>query len=224
MLCTSRLNLAECATRPDRSMPCNGAVTEIIHQLAESLGKAIDAKDTYTLAHSEEVAVISQTLALSMGLGHQMADLIHVAGHLHDLGKIGVPDEILAKTSPLTPKEWLEIRKHPDIGADILAPIACLRECGIVDMVRAHHERFDGSGYPKGLTGGQIPLGARIITVADSLSAMLQSRPYRTAKSFDEACREIARGMGSQFDPKVVAAFARVKDRVRDLVAMLRIE
>ena len=159
-----------------------------------------------------------------MGLGHQMADLIHVAGHLHDLGKIGVPDEILAKTSPLTPKEWLEIRKHPDIGADILAPIACLRECGIVDMVRAHHERFDGSGYPKGLTGGQIPLGARIITVADSLSAMLQSRPYRTAKSFDEACREIARGVGSQFDPKVVAAFARVKDRVRDLVAMLRIE
>ena len=174
MLCTSRLNLAECATRPDRSMPCNGAVTEIIHQLAESLGKAIDAKATYTLAHSEEVAVISQTLALSMGLGHQMADLIHVAGHLHDLGKIGVPDEILAKTSPLTPKEWLEIRKHPVIGADILAPIACLRECGIVDMVRAHHERFDGSGYPKGLTGGQIPLGARIITVADSLSAMLQ--------------------------------------------------
>ena len=139
MLCNSRLNLAECAHRPDRSMPCNGAVTEIIHQLAESLGKAIDAKDTYTLAHSEEVAVISQTLALSMGLGHQMADIIHVAGHLHDLGKIGVPDEILAKTTPLTSDEWLAIRKHPDIGADILAPIACLRECGIVDMVRAHH-------------------------------------------------------------------------------------
>lgn len=224
MLCNSRLNLAECAHRPDRSMPCNGAVTEIIHQLAESLGKAIDAKDTYTLAHSEEVAVISQTLALSMGLGHQMADLIHVAGHLHDLGKIGVPDEILAKTTHLTSEEWLAIRKHPDIGADILAPIACLRECGIVDMVRAHHERFDGSGYPQGLAGAQIPLGARIIAVADSLSAMLQSRPYRAAKSFNEACREIARGMGSQFDPKVVAAFARVKDRVRDLVAMLRIE
>ena len=224
MLCNSRLNLAECAHRPDRSMPCNGAVTEIIHQLAESLGKAIDAKDTYTLAHSEEVAVISQTLALSMGLGHQMADIIHVAGHLHDLGKIGVADEILANTTPLTSDEWLAIRKHPDIGADILAPIACLRECGIVDMVRAHHERFDGSGYPQGLAGGQIPLGARIIAVADSLSAMLQSRPYRAAKSFDEACREIARGMGSQFDPKVVAAFARVKDRVRDLVAMLRIE
>ncbi|QCC85624.1 HD-GYP domain-containing protein [Desulfovibrio desulfuricans] len=223
MLCTSRLNLAECARRQDRSTPDSNTVTEIIHQLAESLGKAIDAKDTYTLAHSEEVAVISQTLALSMGLGHQMADLIHVAGHLHDLGKIGVPDEILAKTSPLITKEWLAIRKHPDIGADILAPIACLRECGIVDMVRAHHERFDGKGYPQGLTGGHIPLGARIIAVADSLSAMLQSRPYRQAKTFDEACREITRGTGNQFDPQVVAAFARVKDRLRDLVAMLRV-
>ena len=224
MLCETRLNLVDNAHRQEHPVPCHSAVTEIIHQLAESLGKAIDAKDTYTLAHSEEVAVISQTLALSMGLGHQMADLIHVAGHLHDLGKIGVPDEILAKTSTLTPKEWLAIRKHPDIGADILAPIACLRECGIVDMVRAHHERYDGSGYPQGLAGGHIPLGARIIAVADSLSAMLQSRPYRAAKSFDEACREIAQGTGSQFDPKVVAAFARVTDRLRDLVAMLRIE
>ena len=126
MLCNSRLNLAECAHRPDRSMPCNGAVTEIIHQLAESLGKAIDAKDTYTLAHSEEVAVISQTLALSMGLGHQMADIIHVAGHLHDLGKIGVPEALLAKTTPLTSDEWLAIRKHQTLGQIYLLPLpAC---------------------------------------------------------------------------------------------------
>lgn len=222
MLCHSRLYLAENELRQEKHAACDNAVTEIIHQLAESLGKAIDAKDTYTLAHSEEVAVISQTLALSMGLEHQIADIIHVAGHLHDLGKIGVPDAILGKPSELAPKEWLAVRKHPDIGADILAPIACLRECGIVDMVRAHHERFDGTGYPQGLKGGHIPLGARIIAVADSLSAMLQSRPYRSAKSFDEACREIARGAGSQFDPDVVKAFIRVKDRLRDIVAMLR--
>ena len=224
MLCHSRLNLAESATRREKLVPCSSAVTEIIHQLAESLGKAIDAKDTYTLAHSEEVAIISQALALAMGLGHQAADIIHVAGHLHDLGKIGVPDDILAKTSALTPKEWLAIRKHPDMGADILAPIACLRDCGIVDMVRAHHERFDGNGYPQGLKGGHIPLGARIITVADSLSAMLQSRPYRQAKTFDEACREIIKGTSSQFDPDVVKAFMSIRDRLRDLVAMLRIE
>lgn len=223
MLFSSKLNPVECARRQNRAAPCQSAVTEIIHQLAESLGKAIDAKDTYTLAHSEEVAVISQTLALAMGLAHQTADLIHVAGHLHDLGKIGVPDDILSKTSGLTPKEWLAIRKHPDIGADILAPIACLRECGIVDMVRAHHEKFDGNGYPQGLKGGFIPLGARIIAVADSLSAMLQSRPYRQAKTFDQACREIVHGSGSQFDPKVVAAFVKVQDRLRDLVAMLRV-
>ena len=224
MLCHSRLNLAESATRREKLVPCSSAVTEIIHQLAESLGKAIDAKDTYTLAHSEEVAIISQALALAMGLGHQAADIIHVAGHLHDLGKIGVPDDILAKTSALTPKEWLAIRKHPDMGADILAPIACLRDCGIVDMVRAHHERFDGNGYPQGLKGGHIPLGARIITVADSLSAMLQSRPYRQAKTFDEACREIIKGTSSQFDPDVVKAFMSIRDRLRDLVAMLRVE
>ena len=222
MLCHSRLNLAENATRHEKLVPCSSAVTEIIHQLAESLGKAIDAKDTYTLAHSEEVAIISQALALAMGLGHQADDIIHVAGHLHDLGKIGVPDDILAKTSALTPKEWLAIRKHPDMGADILAPIACLRDCGIVDMVRAHHERFDGNGYPQGLKGGHIPLGARIITVADSLSAMLQSRPYRQAKTFDEACREIIKGTSSQFDPDVVKAFMSIRDRLRDLVAMLR--
>lgn len=222
MLCHSRLNLAENATRHEKLVPCSAAVTEIIHQLAESLGKAIDAKDTYTLAHSEEVAIISQALALAMGLGHQAADIIHVAGHLHDLGKIGVPDDILAKTSALTPKEWLAIRKHPDMGADILAPIACLRDCGIVDMVRAHHERFDGNGYPQGLKGGHIPLGARIISVADSLSAMLQSRPYRQAKTFDEACREIIKGTSSQFDPDVVKAFMSIRDRLRDLVAMLR--
>lgn len=224
MLCHSSLNLAASALRHEKLAPCHTAVTEIVHQLAESLGKAIDAKDTYTLAHSEEVAVISQTLALAMGLGHQAADIIHVAGHLHDLGKIGVPDDILGKTSALTPEEWLAIRKHPDIGADILAPIACLRECGIVDMVRAHHERFDGSGYPQGLKGSQIPLGGRIISVADSLSAMLQSRPYRKAKTFDQACLEIVRGAGSQFDPEVVKAALKVRDRLRDLVAMLRIE
>ena len=224
MLCHSSLNLAASAFRHEKLAPCHTAVTEIVHQLAESLGKAIDAKDTYTLAHSEEVAVISQTLALAMGLGHQAADIIHVAGHLHDLGKIGVPDDILGKTSALTPEEWLAIRKHPDIGADILAPIACLRECGIVDMVRAHHERFDGSGYPQDLKGSQIPLGGRIISVADSLSAMLQSRPYRKAKTFDQACLEIVRGAGSQFDPEVVKAALKVRDRLRDLVAMLRIE
>lgn len=222
MLCLSTLAISGDAQPADSTPSRTCDVTEILHQLADSLGKAIDAKDTYTLAHSEEVAIVAQTVALAMGLSRQQADFIHVAGHLHDLGKIGVPDHILGKCAALTPDELRAVRKHPDIGADILMPIACLREYGIVDMVRAHHERFDGNGYPQGLRGALIPLGARIITVADSLSAMLQSRPYRKARSFAEACREIRRGMGTQFDPDAAVAFMNVADRVRDLLAMLR--
>lgn len=201
--------------------PC-GSVTDLIHQLAESLGKAIDAKDAHTLAHSEEVAVVSQSLALAMGLDSRTADHIHVAGHLHDIGKIGVPDHILGKPAPLTPLEWETIREHPDRGADILMPLACLRESGIVAMVRAHHEWFDGRGYPQGLAGQRLPLGARVIAVADGLSAMLQARPYRPPLSFEAASREILRGAGSQFDPGVVAAFVAIKDQLRDMLAGYR--
>lgn len=222
MLCLSSLETHGGAL-PENCGPSRTCdVTEILHQMADSLGKAIDAKDACTLAHSEEVAVVAQAVALAMGLNHQQADYIHVAGHLHDLGKIGVPDSILGKCGALTPEERLAVRRHPDIGANILMPIACLREYGIVDMVRAHHERFDGQGYPQGLQGVHIPLGARIIAIADSLSAMLQSRPYRAALSYAAACQEIRRGMGGQFDPEVAVAFLNVADRVRDMLAMLR--
>jgi|GEM_PF-2024987 len=148
MLKSPHLDLSGSLTEPLQRMQCNHSVTELLHQLAESLGKAIDAKDTHTLAHSEEVAVVSHTLALAMGLNNHLADIIHVAGHLHDLGKIGVPDHILAKPCVLTPPEWERVRTHPGLGADILMPLACLRESGIVDMVRSHHERFDGRDYP----------------------------------------------------------------------------
>ena len=198
------------------------AVTGLIHQLAESLGKAIDAKDSHTLAHSEEVAVIAQSLALGMGLDRRLADLIHVAGHLHDIGKIGVPDHVLVKPGPLTAEQWRIMRTHPGLGADILAPLDCLRETGVADMVRAHHERFDGKGYPHGLSGGRIPLGARVIAVADALSAMLQARPYRPALPFERAAGEILRGAGRHFDPRVVEAFADTKDSLREMVAVYR--
>lgn len=196
-------------------------VTTVLHQFAESLGFAIDAKDPYTSMHSEEVAEVSHALALSMGLSPSEADIIHVAGHLHDIGKIGVPDSVLKKRGSLNASEWQSIRRHPKAGADILRPVSSLKNLGVVDMVLHHHERYDGTGYPHGLKGIQIPLGARIIAVADSLSAMLQDRPYRVSKDFDAAKEEIVRCSGTQFDPRVVYALERVADAVRGMVNIL---
>ena len=184
-------------------------------------GNAIDAKDPYTSLHSEEVAEVAHAIALSLGLDAMTADIIHVAGHLHDIGKIGVPDQVLQKKGPLNDEEWEFIRRHPDMGADILRPVEALSQNGIVDMVRHHHERFDGSGYPSGLTGEEIPLGARIIALADSLSAILQNRPYRKARGFDEAMEEIINCSGAQFDPRVVTAFLRVQDKIRSIISFL---
>ena len=197
------------------------ATTRVLHQFAESLGTAIDAKDPFTSLHSEEVAEIAHAIALSMGVNAAEADIVHVAGHLHDIGKIGVPDKVLKKCGPLTRSEWMHIRRHPDIGAEILRPVSFFFQNGIVDMVRHHHERYDGTGYPSGLKGPDIPLGARIITLADSLSAILQDRPYRPARTFNSAVAEVAKCSGTQFDPVVVDAFMRISDQVRSIVQYL---
>ncbi len=206
----------ECVPDSDR------AAVELIHQLAQSMGRVIDAKDHHTLAHSEEVALAARFLALEMGLPRCKAELIHVAGHLHDIGKIGIPDRVLLKKTKLSSGERIIIESHAAVGADILKPLDCLRETGIVEMVLHHHERFDGKGYPHGLAEHAIPLGARIIAVADSLSAMLQSRPYRPHLSFLEATTEIYRGSGTQFDPEVVEAFSTVRRELKDMLGHFR--
>jgi HD-GYP domain-containing protein (c-di-GMP phosphodiesterase class II) len=194
------------------------SVSAVVHEMSESFGRAIDAKDPFTKNHSDEVAVVSQALALVMGFSPQRADAIHIAGHLHDIGKIGVPDSVLGKTTPLLPEEWELIKKHPDTGAAILAPVEAMACLGVPELVRCHHERFDGRGYPRKLAGGDIPLGARIIAVADSLSAMLQGRSYRDGMAFDDACREIERCAGAQFDPAVVSAFLDTREHVRQMM------
>jgi HD-GYP domain-containing protein (c-di-GMP phosphodiesterase class II) len=196
-------------------------VTTILHQFAESLGNAIDAKDPHTSMHSDEVAQISHALALTLGMAPREADIIHVAGHLHDIGKIGVPDMVLRKQEPLNTMEWQAIRKHPEAGADIIRPVKALKSLGVVDMVHHHHERYDGKGYPSKLAGMQIPVGARIIALADSLSAMLQNRPYRKARTFESAHAEIIRCSGTQFDPRVVEAFRKSSATIEMIIGTL---
>lgn len=175
-----------------------------LHQLAEALGNAVDARDQDTHRHSWEVAEIAKLLATASGADASLVDKVHLAAHLHDIGKIGIPDAILKKPGRLDDQEWLMMRQHPVIGEAIIRPVALLSEPdGVSEMIRHHHERFDGHGYPDQLNGTAIPLGARIIAVADTLSALLQHRPYRPGTSFSKAVEEIVRCSGSQFDPEI---------------------
>lgn len=210
---------------PDLLSGCSGLqlcqeLAYIIHQLAESLGNAVDAKDHCTRSHSQEVAEVAQVLVLELGLSPAVARLNHVAGHLHDIGKIGLPDAILHKAGPLDEAEWALVRLHPVVGADIVRPVRGMNgPGGIADIILHHHERLDGSGYPHGLAGDRIPLGARVIAVADSLSAMMQPRPYKGPRSFAAALAEIVRLRGVHYDPVVVEALLRQPERVRRRLA-----
>lgn len=176
-----------------------------LHQLAQSLGNAVDAKDPSTFNHSEDVARVSELLARLLGLCDADVETIHIAAHLHDIGKIGIPDAILKKPGRLDDQELGQIRMHPEIGARIVQPILLFSDpAGVADIILYHHERFDGCGYPSGLAGSAIPLGSRIIGVADALSAMLQNRSYRRGATYERALEEIVRCSGSQFDPAIV--------------------
>lgn len=179
----------------------------------KALISAIDARDHYTRSHSEHVTKISVIIAEEMGLSDQEIEVIKNACQLHDLGKIGIHDYILTKPGRLTEEEWEEIKLHSLKGAEILEPLGFLN--GVIDLVRQHHERFDGKGYPYGYKEEAIMLGARIMSVADSYDAMISERPYRKRPlSKKEAIEEIKKNSGTQFDPKIVEAFLRVVDRL----------
>ncbi|MDD5561215.1 MAG: HD domain-containing protein [Candidatus Omnitrophica bacterium] len=177
------------------------------------LAQAIEARDHYTHSHSETVARYAVAIANYLKLPAKDVEVIRQACELHDLGKIGIGDSILLKASALTPEEWEEIKKHPIIGAQILEPLTFLG--GVVDLVRQHHEHYDGSGYPEGRKGEDILLGARIIHVADSYEAMRSARSYRKIPLMkEEAILEIKVNSGTQFDPKIVDAFLQVVDNL----------
>ena len=177
------------------------------------LAQAIDARDHYTHSHSENVARYAVAIANELKLSVKDIELIRQACELHDLGKIGIEDSILLKTSALTPLEWEQIKKHPTIGAQILEPLTFLN--GVVDLIRQHHEHYDGTGYPEGRKGEDILLGARIIHVADAYEAMRSARSYRkTPLMKEEAVLEIKRNSGTQFDPKIVDVFLKVVDNL----------
>jgi HD-GYP domain-containing protein (c-di-GMP phosphodiesterase class II) len=176
-----------------------------------SLARTIEAKDPYTGGHTERVAEFACTLAAELGLSAQELDAVEVGGVIHDIGKVGIRDAVLLKPARLTNEEFAEMRRHPTISSYILAELELPQI--VQQMARSHHERFDGSGYPDGLTGEDIPLVARILSVADALDAMTSARPYRDALPLAVALLEIDDQSGTQFCPRVVAALGAVLER-----------
>lgn len=177
----------------------------------KSLALALDAKDRYTAGHSESVQRYSVSIAQQMGLNQQEISNIDRAGALHDIGKIGIPDVIINKPGRLTPEEFEKIKEHPALGEQMILPIPFLNSAR--GIIRHHHERFDGRGYPDGVSGQEIELGARIMAVADTFDAMTSDRPYREARSVEEAMAELNRCRNTQFDPTAVEAFERVVEK-----------
>jgi len=189
----------------------NSRLRRINMSFAEALVKAIDGRDAYTAGHSKAVAEYSRDIARELGLQAGDIDRIHLCGLLHDIGKIGVRSEVLEKQAALDEREGIEMRRHPEIGEAILLEVPGYDD--MADVVRSHHERWDGAGYPDNLRGERIPKLARVLAVADSYNAMTSDRPYREAMTPEWAGKQLALGKGSQFEPESVDAFLRVLGR-----------
>lgn len=180
----------------------------------EALTTSIDAKDPYTCGHSERVAYLASHLASQIGLAKEVCERIHIAGLVHDVGKIGVPEAVLCKPGRLTDDEFALIKKHPEIGHQILHDIKLMDD--VLPGVLYHHERYDGRGYPHQKKGEDIPLMARIIGLVDAFDAMSSNRTYRTAMNREKVLDEIRKGAGSQFDPALAEAFLKIDLREYD--------
>lgn len=177
----------------------------------KALAEALDAKDPYTNGHSMRVTELAMALGREYGLSMSEQDKIRLAGLVHDIGKIGIPEEILHKPDRLTEKEYEFIKEHPEIGERILKPV--ISDPEVLDIVRHHHERFSGGGYPEGLAGEDIPIGSRLMCVADAYDAMTSCRPYRSAMHPDEAKHQLLASRGDQFDPEIVDLFVALDEK-----------
>ncbi|MDQ3953626.1 MAG: HD-GYP domain-containing protein [Actinomycetota bacterium] len=178
--------------------------TDTLHQTVQSLVKTVNEHDTYTGGHSCRVATMSGDLARVLGFSKGEIAFVQQAGLVHDIGKIGIPDKVLNKTTPLTPQERYLVRLHPILGASILSRMPGMDR--LVPIVLHHHECWDGSGYPSGVGGVQVPIEARIILVADAFDAMASNRPYGRVMGTEEALAELRAHAAGQFDPMLVEA------------------
>jgi putative nucleotidyltransferase with HDIG domain len=204
-------DLRRLASEPDRAARLRAAA---------SLAHAVDARDAYVGKHSTVVGELAARVARCLGLGPDQVELIRLAGSLHDLGKLAVPEDILRKPGPLDEAERAVLQRHPQIGYRMLDSLGV---DPVASWVLHHHERWDGDGYPAGLAADQIPLGARILLVADAYDAMTSDRVYRRRLSHEHAIAELERCAGSQFDPDVVRAFREeVGANVRDGLTVAR--
>ena len=202
--------LVEAFNRASRAVQDNeDKLTRAHVEFIEAMASALDARDVYTSGHSRRVAEFACATAIEMGLSQEQIDVIRVGALLHDVGKIGIPDAILLKPRALSPEEVLAVQMHPTVGRRILERIEGFAV--YLPIVELHHENHDGTGYPHGLKGGQVPLETRIVHVVDAFDAMTSDRPYRHGMSAPEALGRLRAAAGTQFDPAVVEALHRLR-------------
>ncbi|MDX1377365.1 MAG: HD domain-containing protein [Anaerolineales bacterium] len=205
-------NLKDAMSALERSnqelVDANQAISRLNAELFQSLAKVFDMRDPYVGGHAAQVSVYAVSIAQELGLSQEKIELVRQAAFLHDIGKLAIPETILHKPGKLTPIEYEFVKKHSDIGADLLASTEGLKH--LAPFVRHHHERWDGNGYPLGLKGSNIPLEARILNLCDSVESMASDRPYHRGKSTEEIVQEVLHCSGTQFDPDVANIFVRL--------------
>jgi len=210
---TLRLRTTQLRDRSAKLLESYKLLEQSALEAIESLNATVEARDPYTAGHSQRVQRIALAIGEQLDLPRSRLEPLGLAGLFHDIGKLRVPDAVLTKPGPLTPEEFDLIKRHPEDGADIVGHLGRMRD--VLPFILHHHERWDGRGYPAGLTGSEIPLEAAIVGLADAWDAMTTERPYSRARTDDEATDEILRGRGTQFAPSVVDAFLASIGRLR---------